>query len=189
MNHRLVNLKLSSQPSSAFSFSKSLADTTNTVRIKFPALSALLSTVLHVVRGGPQKQMIGTDAVTNVAFVTYVQVVGNWTEVNYPRGSVGLFVFFLTNSKDTVTIVAYSARPEPAGLGLINFGPESSFRSLSFSDSKTRAITELSALVRRVKARFARFTCYCVTSQDVNLRDRFANWSGPLATNNSAWAV
>lgn len=136
-------------------------------------LSAFSDFISSVISVRAQKQMIGADAWRVVTSVQDRH--STWSKVNDPRVTVGAAGF----PKLSVPITVSAAAPCPTpGAVDRDLRPELAQASTCIRTKQTRVIA-----APRTKRRLTLFTepCYFESTQGVNLRYRFANWSGSFA--------
>lgn len=76
--------------------------------------------VCRIIRTCAEKQMVGANAGADVTAMQHTQTIWDRPVVQFPRGAVGMIAV-----EYPISGSALGGSPQPAGVGLLDFGPES----------------------------------------------------------------
>jgi hypothetical protein len=137
MNHRPVNLVVSSKNLNGNAVGIPPPNLPDYIGVQLMCVSTLLRAVLHIVFASTHKQMFRIYAVANVAFVAYVKSVGYRAVMNFPRDAVGLTVGSFRILQRAVSGDSDCPDPKPASLGFLDLAPKLFFQRECLAEAET----------------------------------------------------
>jgi hypothetical protein len=104
-------------------------------------LAFLLVTVSGIVSICAKKKVVRANAGWIVTRMKDVQAIGNNTDVNFPRSPISTDVGLVV-SELAISVLGGGTSPYPAGVRLLDFGPELCFKGKASETSKPSVTTE-----------------------------------------------